>query len=239
MYNKFVQISNVNKFMNGMKAVEARGAAEACMMLVVGPPGFGKSNTGMWWATKNDAIFIRVKAACTAHWILADLARSLGLSPQRGNEKVFEQVFQEMTRAPRPVVVDEIEHAVGSHLEALETLRDLSDAIEFPLVFLGRETVKPRLRAQRQIWSRLSSVAEFAAVTVEDVHLCAKELCEVEVAGDLVERVLADAEGRIRQVVKALATIERIAKRGNLSKVTAEHAKGHVLTEDWQRQRAA
>jgi predicted ATP-dependent serine protease len=77
MKKHFVKTSNFLSFIDGIQAVEARGAMEASMMLVHGHAGFGKSETLDHWATQNDAIYLRANVDWTPKYFLIELAKFL------------------------------------------------------------------------------------------------------------------------------------------------------------------
>lgn len=240
MLPKFVRTSNVNRFLAGAAALEDRGASEACMAVVTGEAGYGKTQTGSWWATHQGAVFVRVKAACTPKWILTDLVKSLGeTAPAATNQKLFDQAVGSLARDQRPIVIDEVEHAIRRDITVLETVRDISDLVEVPVLLLGREFIGGQLRRHRQIWTRISSVTQFQPATLEDVELLAAEKCEVQLAPELLDRLHRESEGHIRQIVKGLANIERIAARARTDQVTLDMASDHALTADWTRTRKA
>ena len=243
MRNKFVRTANVTGFMAAVTALEDLAAPEASLMLAYGDAGFGKSKTGEWWAVQHGAVQIRLKAACTPHWFLTDLVSGLGeTDPAHTSEKLFRQAAGYLARHPQPLVIDEIEHSLKNDIRVLDTARDISDLVEIPIILLGREFSVGLLKKHRQLWTRISSVAQFGPATVEDVRLCADELCEVGVDDEVVARLHHDAEGHIREVVKGLANIERIGLRGKHQSVGLTHIDGIPLTAEWQgkpRRRAA
>ncbi|EKE78466.1 AAA family ATPase [Oceanibaculum indicum] len=213
MRARFVQTSNVRRFLGGVDAVEHRGAPEACLMLVTGDAGHGKSKTGQWYGASENAVFLRTKAATTPHWMMRDLVAELGgTQPGNTTERLFGQALTILAKEPRPIVVDEIEHTLRD-ITVLETLRDLTDMVEVPLILLGREYVAGKLKLQPQLWSRISSVIEFQPATLDDVRLCANELIDIDLAEDAVAAIHKAADGRIREVIKALAVVERAGRR--------------------------
>ena len=236
MKQKFVQTSNVRRFMNGVAAVDERGAPEASMVLVSGQPGYGKSRCAAWWAIQNDAVLIRLKAACTPHWFLTDLVRELGEhAPASNCEKLFGQAIGTLARQPRAIVLDEVENALNRDITVLETMRDISDMVEVPVILVGREFVQSKLKRHRQLWGRLSARIEFGPATLEDVGLCIKELCAVPVADDVLPRVLGETEGHIREIVNAIKNIEQAGKRNGGKPVTLAQLGDRPLVHDWQR----
>lgn len=237
MKSIFAKTSNVQRFMNGIVAVGARGAVEASLMLVAGDAGLGKSRTAQWWATQQQAVFIRLKAAATPHWFLTDLVRELGeTAPAHSCEKLFGQALGILVRQARPIVVDEVESALHN-IKVIETIRDLSDTAEVPVVLSGREFVEGHLRRYPQIWSRISALVKFQPIVEEDVAICARELCETPIADEVIREIHKGADGRIRNVINALAVAERVGKRHPGKPVTAELLKGQTLFKEFQSSR--
>ncbi len=234
MHTKFVETSNVKRFMAATAAIEQRAAREACIVLGQGNAGYGKSQTGQYWATQQDAVFIRLKANCTPKWFLDDLVIELGeQAPERSCEKLFNQAVGFLVKDPKPIVVDEVENGL-SQIKVLETIRDIGDLVDVTVIFLGREYVWGRLKRYPQFATRVGARADFSAETREDVAKCVAELAEVEVAEEVVEKIYLQSEGHIREVIKAIKNVERIGMRAD-GKVTAEMTKGQPLTHEWQR----
>ena len=65
MKNAFVETGNVKRFQTALTALERRGAAEACLMVVDGLPGLGKTTALYRWATQTGAIYVRAKKEWT------------------------------------------------------------------------------------------------------------------------------------------------------------------------------
>lgn len=213
MYNKFVQTGNVARFLEGIGTLEDRGAPEACLVVVSGDAGFGKSRTGQWWAVQNDAVFVRIKAATTPHWIMTDVVRELGEhAPSYTCEKLFTQIVDILARTRRPLVFDEVEHAVRD-AKAIDTIRDIADLVEVPTILIGRDHVKGALQRHKQVWSRVAAHVRFKALTRDDVDACFDALCQVTVEPEARDHVFRQCDGRIRELVKGVANAERIGKR--------------------------
>lgn len=233
MRSGFVETANVQAFLAGVTAVEDRGAPEAGMLLVTGGAGFGKTRTVQWWAAKSDALFIRATAGMSVTWLLSELARDLGLAPANSREAGFRQIVGALARVPRPMVVDECEHTLHDG-RVIETLRDITDTTEVSLVLVGMDQVQRRIARREQISSRISRVVTFEAATVDDVRRCCDQLCEVEVADDLVAEIHRQTGGRLREVLNAIATVERQARRVKAKTMTVGDVRTQALTHDWQ-----
>jgi DNA transposition AAA+ family ATPase len=234
MKHRFAITANVERFMAGVQTVEERGASEACILLVTGDPGYGKTSTVQWWASQNGAIYLRAKASYTPHWILSELVKELGHAPARRSEDLFAQALNVLARDPRPLVIDETEHALHDS-RVLESIRDLTDLTEVTTVLVGMEHVQARIARHAQISSRIASVVQFTAATPADVRVCCDTVCEVKVADDLVEEITRQAGGRLREVMNAIAEVERIAKANGAAGIDLRTVGRQRLVHDWQR----
>lgn len=232
MKTKFVQTSNVSRFLTGVAVLEDRAAPEACFALIQGQAGLGKTRTAKWWAMQHNAVFLRIQESMTPTWLLRDLVNELGDQvPANRVEKLFQQVVGTMARSPRPIVIDEAERAI-KNISILENLRDLSDLMEMPVVLVGREYTLSRLKRHTQLYTRISSTVSFEKAKRDDVVLLANELCEVNVHDDVIDIIMKQADGYVREIMKALKNIERMGLRNKSVPVTADMLKGKDLCRE-------
>ncbi|MFQ5776172.1 MAG: AAA family ATPase [Kiloniellaceae bacterium] len=213
-----MKIANVKRFNGAIGRLNGRAVPEHALVGVTGEAGLGKSRTGMWWTVQNDAVMIRAHPNATPAWVLSDLVRELGLAPTRTTQALATQAIGALAADPRPVVIDEVEHALRSDALVLDTLRDVADLCEVPLVLIGREGTPEKLRRHRQIWRRIGAVAEFRPLDLEDAALLAAELVELDVPEAVLSEILRAAEGRVCGVLGGLAWAEaRLKRHGSLT----------------------
>jgi hypothetical protein len=211
-------LSNVQRFLDGQRTVEARGAREASWHLVKGEPGYGKSRTLLWWGARKTNVVVRAKADWTPAWALKDICACLGLQQSHRVNVMFEAVCNElMAKGCPPLVIDEIDHAARS-VRVLETLRDITDVSECVLVAGGMKDAEGLMKRYPQIHSRIAKVTNFGPATAADVGLICEQLCELDLAGDLADEIRRVTAGRVRLVMNAIARVERFGKgaRGEL-----------------------
>jgi len=234
-----VNTSNTQRFLTGVGAVLDRGAEEACLMVVDGLPGLGKSETTQWWAVQQNAVFVRAKQGWTPNWMLRELLAELSVTPERSFERMYRQALEALAGRAREagrtgetfgVVVDEIDH-ICRRAELLETLRDLSDFLEIPFVLVGMDRVRHLLTRYRQIASRVAAYVEFKPASIDDARALAVGLCEVGPDDELLEFLHRVSEGHIRELKEGLARIERFGRR-NGGPVSLDAMDGQVLLND-------
>lgn len=235
MKRNLVKTRNYELFRTGITAVEQRGAAEASLMLVVGDPGFSKSVIVEKWAVEEKAVYLRAKVEWTPARFLYELAEALRVDTSGRAKEVFGRVISTIGRQQVKIVIDEVQHTLANRARVLEAVRDISDLTETIVVLVaGEERVLPKIARYPQISSRIAKVVEFLPASVDDVVLCCKELAEVEFSRDLAEEILRQSGGRMRDVINAIARVERVAKRSGIKRASLADFAGKALVEDWQ-----
>jgi DNA transposition AAA+ family ATPase len=236
----FVKTKNAVAFIAGLKALQERGAAEACLLVLDGEPGLGKTTTIEWWSVQNSAVFLRAKAKWTPTWFLRELLTSLRKTPEHSFERMYRQALQALTdRAtaaerdgqPFAVVIDEVDH-ISRDSKLLETIRDLSDMLEIPFILVGMGRVRQNLVRFPQIASRVGQAIEFAPAPIEDAQALITQICEVPVRPDLVEFLHRVSGGKFREIKEGIASIERFGKRQDGAEIGMAEMDGQVLLID-------
>jgi len=235
----FVQTQNAKRLMAGLAQIARRGAEEACIVVVDGEPGFGKTETVQWWGVQSGAVYLRAKSKTTPPWLLRELLTVLRVTPAHSFERMYAQALEALGRAAATaeaagqtfgLIIDEADHIVGSR-QILETIRDLSDLLEIPTLLVGMGRIRGSLTRYPQIASRVGAYVEFGPTDIADVTALARGLCEVEIADDLIAFLAQASRGRAREIKEGLAAIERFGKR-NPGPVDLARMAGQVLLND-------
>ena len=239
MRRKIVSTSNTARFLAAVQALQHRGADEACLVVVDGEPGLGKTKVIRHWAVQNQVCYIRAKREWTPAWMLRELLDGIGVTPDRTTEQMFRQAVERLgmhqataLREGRTyaLVIDEADHIVGSTRQ-METVRDLSDAVELPTILVGMGHIRSKLSRLPQIASRVAAYVEMLPASMDDVGVFLSERCEVPVAPCLIARLHQLSRGRYRELLEAIPHIEA-AGADTDGPVTVEDMRGRVLLND-------
>lgn len=245
MKPKFVKTSNASRFLAALDALKERGAEEACLMVVDGKPGLGKTSVLHWWCSQTPAVYLRAKKEWSPSWFLRELLGAMGIMPAYSFEKMFAQAVEVLGREAASaerngedfgLVVDEVDH-IARRPSLLETIRDLSDLLEVPVVLGGMGIVRPSLTRFPQIASRVGQYVEFEPATLDDVRAMVSALCEVEVEDGLVAFLHQVSDGFLRECKEGIASIERFGRR-NPGAVSVAAMDGEILLNDRKTGRA-
>lgn len=233
MKKHFVKVSNTKRFQAGIVAVDARGAMEAGWMLVTGEAGHGKSLTVDHWSAESGAVLLRAKVEWTPHYFFTELATAMGIDTRCRAKELFSRLTGVIGEQQIPLIIDEVEHALKENAKVLEALRDLTDLTETTAVLVGMDQAQSKISRHLQISSRIAHVVTFSPANNKDVRLVCNELAEVKIADDAVIEINKQANGRMREILNAIATVERIARRSGKNQISRADLVGQHLTHDW------
>jgi len=243
MKSAFVETENVRRFQTALTGLERRGAQEACLMVVDGQPGLGKTTALHRWAAQSNAVYLRSKKEWTPGWFLTDLLTQFRIDPAHSYQKRFAQSLEAMVsrqtalsiqKRTFAVVVDEADH-ISRNARVIESIRDFSDMGDIVFVLVGMGKIRDNLGAFPQVASRIAQYVRFEHASLADVAQFFETLCEVPVDPALVEFTHRVTQGYNREIKEALATVERFGRRngaGEGKPVTLDQMRGQVLVND-------
>ena len=136
MKNVFVKTKNVKQLVALLDEVQKLPPNIPKLALVYGEHGLGKTHSVIWWATRNDAIYVRANNEMTQNGLLKVIVEELGERPFFFMQENFNLVLKHLRFEPKIIVVDEVDYLVGNK-NAIEVLRDIQDNTGVPIVLVG------------------------------------------------------------------------------------------------------
>lgn len=235
MRNAFVETENYRRFVGALKSLDERGAIEACMVVVDGQPGLGKTTTLSRWVAQTGSVYMRAQKGWDYAWFINDLLTELGVSYQtiRGKREKFARVMEELqNRADHAALADEVFglvidecDLVSGRAEIMEAIRGISDLRFLPTILIGMGKLRDDLRRFPQIESRAPNKVKFEPATVEDTAALINGLSEIPAAPDMISFVCSASRGFNREILDAIKAIERFGRRN-------EYGAGGVTVAD-------
>lgn len=224
MHKLFVKTRNVKNFIGLMNNLIDKSNEVPKMGLVYGDPGLGKTQTAVWWTTRNDAVYVRAQNHMTSNGILEKVVEELGESPSKKTTELMKQCIAHLRLKPQVIVIDEVDYLIN-RMRIVETLRDLHDLTGTPVVLIGMQEAKTKLGKFRHLYDRISEVLEFKAFSKEDKEVIVEELSEIRIT-DEAKEIFFEKTNRFRQVIKGIAMLENLAKTNGLNKIDVKQIKG-------------
>lgn len=217
MKKVFVKTKNVKQLISMMNRLREREDGVPGMGLVYGEPGLGKTYAITWWAAQNDAILIRSANLMSARWLLEEMVEELGEIPYNKFSDIFNQVVAQLIKTPRTIIVDETDYLTIDS-RAVETLRDIHDKTNVPIVLVGMSNAKSRIKRFKHLYDRLSEIVQFKPFSKNDIAGIVKELSEIEMTECAIKCICANVN-RFRQIVKIINKAECYAKANGLNSI--------------------
>ncbi len=217
MKPNYVKTANHQRFMDGLDALEERGADECRLLVVDGLPGLGKTTILSRWAADEKCIYLRAKTEWSSYWLLEELLTELRVHPPFGYAKRFNAAMKalgeqahnaEITGRQFAVVIDEADH-ISRNGKLVETVRDLADIAGVPFVLVGMGRIRDNLARFPQVASRTSRFIRFEPADLKDVKFFLSEQCEVLVGDDLAKFIHKATGGFNREIREAIVAVER------------------------------
>ena len=229
MRKVFVKTKNVKQFISMVGNLQNRAEGVPGMALVYGEPGLGKTQTINWWALKNDAILVRCTQLMSARWLLTEILDEMGEIASSRISDCFNLIIKNLITNPQILIIDEIDY-LTIDTKIVETLRDIHDKTNIPIILVGMTNAKSRLKRYKHLYDRLSEIVKFEPFSKQDIAEIIKELSEVAFT-DCALRYVNSNINRFRQLVKIINKAEAIAKANGLTSIDEIMLKEIVIND--------
>lgn len=233
MKQHFVETSNHRLFIGSVAAVENRGSPEACILLLTGEPGTGKSCTVDNWGAQRDAIYLEGIPGMSLSFLRDYLADQTGVMA-RGKFDQYKGMVEFFKTSHQPIILDEAQHGLPNKAECIEYLRRIAEQANTLLVLVCHTSEKHRFSEHRlaHVATRVSAAPELKPATVADCAAYLAELCEVHTDQGIAQQVFEQSRGRYRLMSNACRTLEVIGVKKGKTELIAADINGIRLCED-------
>lgn len=216
----FIKTRNVRNFIGLVEALKSKPKNIPKMGLIYGEPGLGKSQTALWLACKYDGIYIRASNLMTSRWLVEEIVREMDELPRYLTSDNFNVVISKLIQKPKIIFVDEIDYLMNNY-KSVETLRDIHDKTDCPIVFVGMGLALRKLERYKHLYDRFSEIVKFETFEIEDLSQIFSQLSEIPFTPDSIEYI-HKKYNRFRQIVQLISKLESFAKENNLEEITKE-----------------
>ena len=221
----FVKTKNVKKFVSLMDRLKKLPPNIPKLALVYGSHGLGKTKTLIWWATKNDAIYVRANNDMTQNGLLKEIMLDLNIRPFHSMQDNLDEILKYLRQDPKILIVDEVDYLFNKN--AIEILRDIQDNTGTPIVLSGMGVVDTKIARYKHFDDRLYKKLKFEHYNEDDIREILNEMTDLSFTDDAI-RYLASRTNQFRKIVQTLDELEKIAETNNLTEITEDILKGKI-----------
>jgi len=229
MKKVFVKTKNVKNFIALLNSIQNCPENIPKIALVYGEPGLGKTQTLLWWATQNNAVYVRCNHMMSSRWLLSEIAEELDEIPYYNSAELFKQIETKLKQEPRVVIVDEIDYLLANS-HAIEILRDLHDKTNIPVILAGMGKANRKLMRYKHLYDRLYDKLKFEAFSRQDIQEILQSLSNISFTNCAVEYIHSQTN-QFRLLVKFLNKIENVAKTNNIAEFDSKMLKEFIKSE--------
>jgi len=226
MKRVFVKTKNVKGFIGLVENLLSKPANIPKMGLVYGEPGLGKSQTALWSACKYDGVYIRCNNLMSGRWLLEEMVKELYEIPRYLTSDNFNVCVKKLQQELKVIIIDEIDY-LANDKKCIETLRDIHDKTNCPIIFVGMGLVNKKLERFRHLYDRFSELVKFETFSVSDLNEIISQISEVQFTHKVIE-LIHTKHNRFRQIIKVINQLETIAKENNLTEITEETSRAVI-----------
>jgi len=224
MKNVFVKTKNVKNFVSLMDNLQKLPPNIPKLALVFGEHGLGKTNAIIWWATRNDAIYVRANNEMTQNALLKSIVEELGERSYYMMQENYRLILKHLKQNPQIIIIDEVDYLIGNK-NVIEVLRDIQDNTGTPIVLVGMGLIDKKIARFKHFDDRLYMKLKFEHFNSDDITEILEQLTDLKFSGDAIA-YLSTRTNQFRQLVKLLDKLEKLANTNQIEELDEYTLKG-------------
>lgn len=237
MKHHFVKTENHKRLQAAVGFMEERGSDSACLCLLHGEPGVGKTRNISHWGAANGAVLIKGHVGMTLDGLIWSISHQLGMKTGNNRTAAMDAQIVELKKTRAPIVFDEAQFGLSMRWQrtdaaGIEYLRTIGESAQVFVLLVCHNSEVQRFSDSAHIRTRISHRAEMLNAGEADTVAFVRELADIEIAPGVGEIVHRQTAGKYRLVENAIASLERIAKVKQISRVAPEDIAGVTLVVD-------
>ena len=115
------------------------------------------------------------------------------------------------------IIVDEIDYLLKD-FRTIETLRDLHDETGVPIILIGMQLAKHKLKKHTHLFDRISEIYKFGEFEYSDIKQITKKISEIEITKEAVHLIHNKAKS-FRQLVNTIDAFEKVAQANGFTQI--------------------
>ena len=226
MKRAFIKTQNVKKFITLMEELKKLPPNIPKLAMVYGEHGLGKTHSVIWWATRNDAIYVRANNDINQNGLLKLIVEELGERPFFFMQENYNLILKHLRNEPKIIIVDEVDYLFNYH-NAIEILRDIQDNTGVPIVLVGMGMMDKKIARFKHFDDRIYKKLKFEHFDENDIKEILESMTELNFTDDAIT-YLATRTNQFRQLVNVVNKIEKVAETNQIKELDEQLLKGII-----------
>lgn len=213
----FVKTKNVKGFINLIYNLKNKPDNISKIGLVYGNAGLGKTKTAIYLSIQFDTIYVRATNKMTTKWLLEEIAKELDEIPRFYTADIFRQCVNALKTNLKMIIVDEIDYLLAD-FRTIETLRDLHDETGVPIILVGMQLSKHKLKKHNHLFDRISKIYNFTEFEYSDMKQITEEISEVDITKEAAHIIHNKAKS-FRKIAEMIDMFEKVGQANGLTQI--------------------
>lgn len=230
MKKNFVKTKNVKNLISLLDEIQKLPANIPKLALVYGEHGLGKTHSIIWWATRNDAIYVRANNEINQNGLLKLIVEELGERPFFFMQENFNLILKHLRLRPKIIIVDEVDYLFNYH-NAIEILRDIQDNTGVPIVLVGMGMLDKKIARYKHFEDRIYKKLKFEHFNHNDISEILSQITDLKFSADAIN-YLATRTNQFRQLVKLINQMEKLSQTNEIQEFDEYTLKGVLCARE-------
>ncbi len=212
-------LKNIEILLATVEDVKNRTHSLPGFVVFNGFSGFGKSYAAAYVANTFNATYVEVGASWSLSIVMDKICMELGVLPPSGAiAKKVDAVVEKLKADNTVLILDEFDHLVKPR--SLEIVREIYDRAGTPIILIGEEALPNKLRSVERFHNRIYKWVQALPASLDDAKKLTKIYSpKVEIADDLLKKLVDLSQGRVRRIAVNLDNISKTCQREGIDRV--------------------
>lgn len=215
-------LANIAVAERAVARVMSRGALDPGLVVMYGPSGWGKSVASAWIKARHRAYYVQADDFWTKKTMLVAIARAIGLAETKATTFDLANLIKEqLEKSQRLLIIDEFDYVADKKM--VEAVRSLYEGSKAAILIVGEEALPHKLKQWERFHGRILDWFPAEPVGLADARQLAAQKCGgIQVADDLLTKLVDISKGSVRRVGNNLSSIYGEAMSQGWSSVDME-----------------
>lgn len=212
-------LTNVRLFSELVERVKAAPPHLPNWGVFYGTSGYGKTTAAQHTALSTHAVYLECGSTWSTGTLVDSISHELSMGYVKGAvaKRVLE-IIRVLADDPQPLIFDEADHLVKKSL--VDVVREIADKTKAPIILIGEQHLPEKLSVFERAHNRVLAWSQSVPCSMRDARELLKLHCgTVEIADDLLKRIVDDTQGSARRIVANIDQVREFAKTRGLKRI--------------------
>lgn len=205
-------LKNIEILVSAIQDIKSSPVHLPKMLTFSGYSGYGKSFAAAYAMNQFDCAYLEIGVSWSIGHLLDEILKELGIATkEKAIAKKMQVITNYLMEHKTPLILDEFDFMVTKS-KGVEIVREIHDKADTPIILIGEELLPQKLKETERFNNRILNWVKAEPVSLKDAKSLAKMYVpNVQIADDLLLKLVKISQGRVRRVCVNLEQIKKQA----------------------------